>query len=204
LYAIPVGDAGGHDGSDGGGSVSHEPSDPPLRGCRTAPASPTGLMFIRPAPASPTGSMFIRTAPTSPKLRYPPQDLGSAHICCSSPACRRRGPGDRHYRPAIQKFYAIPVGDAGGHDGSDGGGSVSHEPSDPPLRGCRTAPASPTGSMFIRPAPASPAGSMFIRTAPASPKHRCPPQDLGSAHICCSSPACRRRGPGDRHYRPAI
>jgi hypothetical protein len=27
------------------------------------------------------------------------------------------------------------------------------------------------------------------------PQLRCPPQDLGSAHICCSRPACWRRGP---------
>jgi hypothetical protein len=47
-------------------------------------------------------------------------------------------------------FYAIPVGDAGGHDGTgrDSDEAVRHladEPSDPPLRCCRTTSASPIG-----------------------------------------------------------
>jgi hypothetical protein len=41
--AIPVGDAGGHDGSEAVRHLADEPSDPPLRCCRTTSASPIGF-----------------------------------------------------------------------------------------------------------------------------------------------------------------
>jgi hypothetical protein len=46
---------------------------------------------------------------------------------------------------AVHAHAAIPVGDAGGHDGSEGGVSASIELPDPPLRHCRNLQQLPQG-----------------------------------------------------------
>jgi hypothetical protein len=169
--ANPVGDAAGHDGSEGGVSASIELPDPPLRHCRN-------LQFT----AAPTGSgvsggralcmqdvlsraLFMQTqqilwetpeVTTAAKAACQPASNCLNHrfatVVTSSSSHRVRGvwrPGAVHAgrfesgavhagrfesgavhagcfeSGAVHAHAANPVGDAGGHDGSEGGVSAS-------------------------------------------------------------------------------
>jgi hypothetical protein len=191
-YAIPVGDAGGHDGSDSGLSVADEPPDLPQSsdrgpGCQSSSvshrvrctagnldtprnrgAADTALANAR--PVSPPASYLIGPQVTKgPGSRLGPRSSGSlTSATLRGPAAIHAArPTPRHLRSACTQvaicvvwdiahlearskanaalgFHPNPVGDAGGHDGSEAVRHLADEPSDPPLRCCRTAPAAHT------------------------------------------------------------
>jgi hypothetical protein len=79
FYAIPVGDAGGHDGTgrDSDEALRHladEPSDPPLRCCRTTSASPIGfrvqLEIWIPPNSGAADTALANARPVSPSASY--------------------------------------------------------------------------------------------------------------------------------------
>jgi hypothetical protein len=166
--ASPVGDAGGHDGSEGGVSASIELPEPPLRHCRNLQftAAPTGsgvsggrALCMRDVLSRAlcmwdvlSRALFMHT----PRILWEtPEVTTAAKAACqsasnclnhrfatvvtSSNSNRVRGVwrsgvvhAGRFESGAVHANAANPVGDAGGHDGSEGGVSVSIEFPDPP------------------------------------------------------------------------
>jgi hypothetical protein len=106
---IPVGDAGCHDGTgrDSDEAVCQTTTaatEPPIRGCRTAPAAPTGVL------CTPGLSWETPEATTAAKRCVRQQQLRLTH--------RNRGCRTAPAAPTGPAPDAVLVGDAGGHDGT--------------------------------------------------------------------------------------
>jgi hypothetical protein len=118
------------------------------------------LIFCQGLAGSVANVAIPRLAPRGRRRRsrrYGPRfgrcGVSAANEPSDPPLSSDRGPGCRTAPAAPTGFVpnpdlqhaTIPVGDAGGHDGSEAVCQTTTAATEPPIRGCRTAPAAPTG-----------------------------------------------------------
>jgi hypothetical protein len=140
---IPVGDAGGHDGSEAVCQTTTAATDPPLS---------------RLSHSSSSSHRFCAKPRSAARFTIPVGDAGghdgSEAVCQTTtaatdpPLSRLSHSSSSSHRGPV--YSGITVGDAGGHDGTgrDSDEAVCQTTTaatEPPIRGCRTAPAAPTG-----------------------------------------------------------